>query len=40
LQIVLETHLSKHAMEMVDMLYDLVQPPQMREPPSPPREAL
>jgi transcriptional regulator with XRE-family HTH domain len=31
LQVVLETHLSKQAMEMVDALYQRVQPPQMRE---------
>ena len=32
LQVVLETHLRKEAMEMIDVLYRLVQPPQMREP--------
>jgi transcriptional regulator with XRE-family HTH domain len=39
LQVVLETHLRKDAMEMVDMLYRLVQPPQMREPESRPRDS-
>jgi len=32
LQVVLETHLSKQAMEMVDVLYQLVEPRQMRGP--------
>jgi transcriptional regulator with XRE-family HTH domain len=34
LQVVLETHLSKQAMETIDYLYQLVQPPQMRVPES------
>jgi transcriptional regulator with XRE-family HTH domain len=35
LQVVLETHLSKQAMETIDYLYQQVQPPQMRAPESP-----
>jgi hypothetical protein len=29
---VLETHLGKNAIEMIDMLYQLVPPPQLRGP--------
>jgi transcriptional regulator with XRE-family HTH domain len=32
LQVVLETHLRKDAMDMIDMFYRMVQPPQMRAP--------
>jgi transcriptional regulator with XRE-family HTH domain len=32
LQVVLETHLGKNAIEMIDMLYQLVPPPQLRGP--------
>lgn len=37
LQVVLETHLRKEAMDMIDMFYRMVQPPQMRLPDAPPR---
>lgn len=32
LQVILETHLSKHAMESIDMWYQLIEPRQMRPP--------
>lgn len=39
LQVILETHLSKHAMETIDMLYQLIEPRQMRPPQPRPDDA-